>query len=77
MLKFKNAKKCSNLTLRKMQVKIKIRYLNVFFFSFIYLFTLQCCIGFAIHWHESAMGVHKMKIRYLNVFLKFSIIKNV
>ena len=35
-------------------------------FSFIYKFiyfnqrlvTLQHCIGFAIHWHESAMGVH-------------------
>ena len=32
-----------------------------FFFSSIYLFiyfTLQYCIGFAIHQHESAMGVH-------------------
>ena len=29
-----------------------------FFFSFISLFfTLQYCIGFAIRWHESAMGV--------------------
>ena len=29
-----------------------------FFFSFIYLFSLPYCIGFAKHWHESAMGVH-------------------
>ena len=26
-------------------------------FLIIYFFTLQYCIGFAIHWHESAMGV--------------------
>ena len=32
------------------------------FFSFIYLFSLQYCIGFAIHWHESAMGVHVFPI---------------
>ena len=33
-------------------------YLLFFYLSFIYLFTLQYCIDFAIHWHESAMGVH-------------------
>ena len=32
------------------------------FFSFMYLFSLQYCIGFAIHWHESAMGVHVFPI---------------
>ena len=34
-------------------------YLFIFFsFIFIYFLTLQYCIGFAIHWHESVMGVH-------------------
>ena len=27
-----------------------------------YFFTLRYCIGFAIHWHESAMGVHEFPI---------------
>ena len=31
---------------------------NFIFNLFIYFYTLQYCIGFAIHWHESAMGVH-------------------
>ena len=35
-----------------------------FFFPvlFIYLFTLQYCIGFAIYWHESGMAVHVFPI---------------
>ena len=34
-----------------------------FFFSVLFIyFTLQYCIGFAIHWLESAMGVHVFRI---------------
>ena len=28
------------------------------FFNLFFFFTLQYCIGFSIHWHESTMGVH-------------------
>ena len=32
----------------------------LFFFFFLLYFTLQYCIGFAIHWHESTTGVHEL-----------------
>ena len=36
---------------------------TVFFFNiYLFFFTLQYCIGFAIHQHESAMGEHAFPI---------------
>ena len=37
-------------------------YFFYYFFLFLLYFTLQYCIGFAIHWHESTMGVYKLPI---------------
>ena len=41
---------------------LNLFFKSIYFLRFIYfnwrLITLQCCSGFAIHWHESAMGVH-------------------
>ena len=33
-----------------------------FVFCFLLYFTLKYCIGFAIHWHESATGIHGFPI---------------
>ena len=44
--------------------KVSIYTVSSFFqfYSFIYLFSVQYCIGFTTHWHESAMGVHVFSI---------------
>ena len=38
---------------------IYLCYGHFYFFFVLLYFTLQYCIGFAIHQHESAMGVHE------------------
>ena len=44
----------------------QIWFLIIKFLKFIYFnwkqITLQYCSGFAIHWHESAMGLHVFPI---------------
>ena len=42
------------LLLKGMHAFFNLSFLNLFIY-----FTLQYCIGFAIHWHESTMGVHE------------------
>ena len=37
-------------------------YLFVILFTLFIYFTLQHCIGFAVHWLESAVGVHVLPI---------------
>ena len=45
------------------QVSNRISYIvsNQYFFFWLY-FTLQYCIGFAIHWDESTMDVYKLPV---------------
>ena len=51
---------------REAQMILKLHFFLNFILKFIYfnwmLITLQYCSGFAIHWHELAMGVHVFPI---------------
>ena len=51
---------------RKWECCLVFENFSLFFFIFKFLFllyfTLQYCIGFAIHWHESATGVQEFPI---------------
>ena len=48
---------------RLCEVNLLVAQSFLCFFNFIFtLFYFQYCIGFAIHWHESATGVYKLPI---------------
>ena len=50
----------SNTTAQKHQFFGAQQFLKKF--KFLLYFALQYCIGFTIHWHESATGVHEFPI---------------
>ena len=55
----------STWPIRSIYIFFRCQPLFFFFFSlhsFFFFLTLQYCIGFALHWHESAMGVHAFPI---------------
>ena len=56
----------SFLICRLLYIFFHVNFIFYFFYKFIHfnwrLITLQYCSGFAIHWHESAIGVHVFPI---------------
>ena len=51
-----------------------ISFISYSFFLILFLlyFTLQYCIGFATHWHESTMGVYELPMFIAALYISYS-----
>ena len=59
---FKSVFRTQNHHSAVLLVNLFFLFLNFYYYYFLLYFALQYWIGFAIHWHESAMGVHEFPI---------------
>ena len=52
---------------------LKFNFIFLIYFLLLFFFTLQYCIGFAIHQHESATSPHKVSHSCILIFFPSSL----